>query len=568
VGDRIDEKLLQIQLTLTIIFSDYEKLFEEVSMTPERRVDELIALKEIAETLNKLNDMHQMLQVVLRKVLEVTGLKTGWIFLLDEEPEYTCVADENLPPALSWGEKTPMCSGTCWCVDKYWGKRLHKAVNIINCKRIEDAIEYKWGDTAGIYHHATVPLKAGDEWFGLLNVASPDKVHFTDEELALLESFAYQIGSAIKRTKLYHAQQKRAEMYTILGEIAKHLGACTELNKIPSVAVKLLGTNFPWTSVAFFMQEGDKLSLRALYKEEKVSAEWRAISFADAGKIGGVIRRGEKTILTEADQHSLHAFDLPPFRSAVAMPIKQRAHFPGVLLVTSDRKNGFDENDMEILQALTEHIANTLENARLVQQRRELTKLEERNRLARDLHDSVSQNLFSLTLMTKGLAALIGDNNDLVAKSLQEMERLTEESLKEMRSLIWQLRPAGLEQGLLTALKQYGEKLGLSVHDKLQGVCELPRATEETLWRIGQEALNNVSKHAGATEVKLFLKVTALEVSLEIADNGCGFRIGENNKPESIGLLSMRERAEMLGGILTIDSTLGKGTRVRVTLPK
>ncbi|MCK9910850.1 histidine kinase, partial [Microbacteriaceae bacterium K1510] len=102
------------------------------------------------------------------------------------------------------------------------------------------------------------------------------------------------------------------------------------------------------------------------------------------------------------------------------------------------------------------------ENARLDQQRQELAKVEERNRLARDLHDSVCQNLFSLTLMTSGLASALPDREDWVTQSLREISQLTEDSLKEMRSLIWQLRPAGLEQGLLTALKQYGEKLGLT----------------------------------------------------------------------------------------------------------
>ncbi|MET3293012.1 UNVERIFIED_CONTAM: GAF domain-containing protein [Brevibacillus sp. OAP136] len=202
-------------------------------MTEGKRVDELAALKEIAVTLNITNDTNHMLDAVLRKLLEVTGLTTGWIFLMENEPGYTCVVDHRLPPALSWGDKEPMCTGSCWCVDKYWGGRLHNAVNIINCKRIENAIEYKWGDTEGIYHHATVPLKAGEKWFGLLNVAAPGKEHFSDEELALLTAVAYQIGTALARTKLFHAEQKRAELYAKLGDASKAIGAVTELQKNP-----------------------------------------------------------------------------------------------------------------------------------------------------------------------------------------------------------------------------------------------------------------------------------------------------------------------------------------------
>jgi GAF domain-containing protein len=132
-------------------------------MSKDQGKNELITLRAIAETLNNSNDMHQMLNEVLRKLLEVTGLTTGWIFLVDEKPEYSCVVDMNLPPALTWGNKTPMCNDTCWCLGRYWDGKLKHAVNIIECKRIENAIEYNWGDTKEIRHHATVPLKAGGE---------------------------------------------------------------------------------------------------------------------------------------------------------------------------------------------------------------------------------------------------------------------------------------------------------------------------------------------------------------------------------------------------------------------
>ena len=137
-----------------------------------------------------------------------------------------------------------------------------------------------------------------------------------------------------------------------------------------------------------------------------------------------------------------------------------------------------------------------IENLRLNEQRRELVRMEERNRLARDLHDSVSQKLFSLTFMTKGAEAVLKGQNEKVDRSLHDMRELAQGALKEMRTLIWQLRPAGLEKGLLPALKQYGESLGLKIREQVTGVRDLPRVVEEALWRIGQEALNNVSKHA------------------------------------------------------------------------
>jgi signal transduction histidine kinase len=538
-------------------------------MVRERRVDELRALKEIAETLNSSHDMRHMLDAVLGKLLEVTGLRTGWIFLMDEEPEYSCVADRHLPPALAWGDKTPMCRDSCWCVDKYWNKRLMNAVNIINCKRIEDALAFDWGDTEGIHHHATVPLKAGDEWFGLLNVASPGKQYFTDEELNLLESVAFQIGTAIKRTKLYHAEQKRAESYAKLGEISKQLAKMTELHKITGEVVKEIGSVFPWSAVSFFVQKGDGLFFRSLYTDGKLTKDWRKIAVEEAGPVGRAVRQektGRLAGVTET-YPGLHALGIPPFGSAVAVPVRYHGHLHGLLFVTSPRQNGFDDDDVDVLHALADHISLAMENVRLNQQRSELSKQEERNRLARDLHDSVNQHLFSLSLMARGLETVLAGTNETAEQILREIQQLTEEALKEMRGLIWQLRPAGLEQGLLTALKEYGAKLGLTVREKADGVKEIPRPIEETLWRIGQESLNNVSKHAGVSEVRISLRLAGLEVRMEIADEGRGFAVNEEGRLGSLGLTSMRERAELLGGMLTIDSKPGQGTRVTVAVP-
>lgn len=134
-------------------------------MSSELRENELTTLKVIAETLNQSNDLHAMLSVVLDRLLEITGLSAGWIFLSESKGEYVCSADSGLPPALAIEEKKPMREGVCWCIEKFWSGRLTSAVNIMECKRLEDSITLKRGDTKGITHHATVPLKAGEETF-------------------------------------------------------------------------------------------------------------------------------------------------------------------------------------------------------------------------------------------------------------------------------------------------------------------------------------------------------------------------------------------------------------------
>ena len=187
-------------------------------MPEEAGMQDMVTLKTIAETLNTSNDLSLMLDTVVGKLLELTGLTAGWLFLIDERGEYTCISDYNLPPALMRRDKEPMRIGTCWCVNRFRDGRLQHAVNIINCKRLEDAVEFKWGDTQDITHHATVPLRSGERMLGLLNVAAPGKEHFSDSELALLQAVAYQIGSAMERMRLYRAEQRRAHLYARLGD--------------------------------------------------------------------------------------------------------------------------------------------------------------------------------------------------------------------------------------------------------------------------------------------------------------------------------------------------------------
>ncbi|SFC36116.1 two-component system, NarL family, sensor kinase [Bacillus sp. 491mf] len=180
----------------------------------EKQMHRLQALKEIAELLNEATDLQKMLEKVLHTLLQVMNLQTGWIFFIDEKGTHRMLVDTNLPPALTWEEKKPMCEGDCWCIDRFVAGRLQKATNIIECKRIEDAIEYEWGETESITHHATIPLQAGGERFGLLNVASPHKTHFAEEELALLEAIAFQIGTTIQRIRLVEKERK----YVVVAE--------------------------------------------------------------------------------------------------------------------------------------------------------------------------------------------------------------------------------------------------------------------------------------------------------------------------------------------------------------
>ncbi|MFM9279971.1 GAF domain-containing sensor histidine kinase [Paenibacillus jiagnxiensis] len=548
-------------------------------MNNSTRMQELITLKTIAETLNHSSTLQPMLQNVLGQLLDLTGLTTGWIFLMDASHEYEFVADRNLPPALTYRDKQPMKCGTCWCVDKYWGGRLHNAVNILNCKRLEDAEEQRTADTGGITHHATVPLRSAERSYGLMNVAAPGKNHFTDSELALLQSVALQIGGALERIRLFEAEQRRALLFSKAGEFGGELakmaaGAGTRLCLVADRVTRLIGETFPdWPVAALFEPEEGGYALHSLYagsglSRESIPADERLFPLLMKGAASSRPVRASAAEL--AGLRRVAGDNGTQLKAAFAAAVPSWCQQQAVLIVgCSSKEDEAAQVDAVVIEAVAEHITVTLERVKLEEQQRLLTRLEERNRLARDLHDSVSQLLFSLSLTAKGVEGMLtGENDGPAAAAVRDMRQLSQTALQEMRSLIKQLRPAGLEAGLLAALQEYGAMLRLEVHAEMEGVSQLPSQVEETLWRIGQEALNNVVKHAGTGAADIKLRLLTDRAVLRIEDRGRG---GALERPLTggahYGLANMRHRAELLGGSCTIASSPGNGTVVEAVIP-
>jgi len=204
---------------------------------------------------------------------------------------------------------------------------------------------------------------------------------------------------------------------------------------------------------------------------------------------------------------------------------------------------------------------------------------DERNRLARDLHDSVTQSLYSLTLLTEaGQRLAKAGDLERVQGYQARIGEIGQQVLNEMRLLVHELRPLALEsEGLVGALRQrldaVEQRVGIEAHLVLvgeAGTTKLPPTVEEELFRIAQEALNNALKHAVPTSVEVRIRVegddTARCVELEVRDNGQGFDLDVVSDKGGMGLMSMRERAEKLGGTLTILSTPGEGTRVKASM--
>jgi signal transduction histidine kinase len=263
----------------------------------------------------------------------------------------------------------------------------------------------------------------------------------------------------------------------------------------------------------------------------------------------------------------------PNMRTFLGVPIVARGEVIGAFYLTEkkgDRGAEFTDEDEELIRTLAGHAAIAIENARLHERSRELSTIEERKRLARELHDSVTQTLFSIGLTAEAAAELVEADPARAREQLGHLQDLTRTAMQEMRSLIFELRPAELEtEGLAAALRKHVEVLR-RLHDQEIDVTvdaerRLPPDVEKGLLRIAQEALGNALRHSEAAKVSISLAAHDSRVSLRVTDDGRGFDPEEAvTRSRRLGLTSMRERAEALGGTLAIDSEPGRGTTVDV----
>jgi signal transduction histidine kinase len=268
----------------------------------------------------------------------------------------------------------------------------------------------------------------------------------------------------------------------------------------------------------------------------------------------------------------------PDMHSFLGVPIVAAEGVIGAFYLT-DKQDApaFDAEDQELIELLAAHAAIAITNARLYERSRELSILSERNRLALELHDVVSQKLFSVVLSAEAARTLLGRDEAAARAQLERLSELSRDAMDELRALVLELRPPELgRDGLGETLRKHVDvlrrlhdvdiELELDVVDGVAaGVADVARQRE--LLRIAQEALHNALRHAAARHVTLRLRQRDGRLTLEVRDDGIGFAPDDPElRARHLGLTSMEERAGRLGASFTLDSRHGRGTTVRLEL--
>jgi signal transduction histidine kinase len=379
---------------------------------------------------------------------------------------------------------------------------------------------------------------------------------------------------ALKNAELYAEIQRRLAESESFGRVLVSLLQKTVLEQVLDIVCSEAQGLIGATGSAILLLT-DRAWLEVRHRLGRPLAALERLP-VDGSLAGLVVRKGAPVLLNDpaASEQAGQAvvyqwpFDLT---ALLAVPLHGSDGVIGVLDVVN-KPGGFSEEDVRVMSVFASQAAMAIEHARLQRQAEQLAVLQERERLARELHDSVTQSLYSITLYARAAAlALTAGKQESADCYLQELQETAQEGMRDMRLLIFQLHPPELETEGLAAVLQarlaaVEARAGLQTEFRVEGERRLPIAIEGELYWIAQESLNNVLKHAQAQHVTLRLRYTPENITLEVGDDGIGFDPLDVRAEGrgGVGLRSIKERAARLGGTMLYDSRPGEGTRVKI----
>jgi signal transduction histidine kinase len=371
-------------------------------------------------------------------------------------------------------------------------------------------------------------------------------------------------------------ERRRAEQLREINEVSRRISAILSLDELLPYLANSLQETFNYYNVNIFLinSSHDGVVLKAGAGGYKSTVPIGFPVRLNEEIVGRVAKTGEPLNISDVAKEPGYVIsqEFANTRSEMSVPIKIGNEILGVLDIQSIEPDAFDEIDLFTVQTLGDQLAVAIENARLYRESQGMAVLEERNRMAREIHDTLAQGFTGIVLQLEAAEQALGEDINQAQQHLNRARALAKESLNEARRSVWALRPQPLEQlPLAAAIRQeiegFTRDTGIRADFDTAGNSRtLSAEIENALLRICQESLTNIRKHAQATQVEIEMAFGEKEIRLRIHDNGVGFNPASPME-NRFGLISMRERAKLLGGSMNIGSEEGKGTHLEIIIP-
>jgi signal transduction histidine kinase len=411
-------------------------------------------------------------------------------------------------------------------------------------------------------------------WFRLLAIASIALVGvgWYQWRVRSVEARSRELEQLVNQ-RTHEIEQRRKELdalYRADEQLFRHLEVEQVFHVLMDIAIEILDADKG--SLWYWDERVNQLLLQACRGFDPESIEHMQTT-TEGGSIVLTMQTGEPVLVADIQTHphlGTWLRDAEGIHSFMSLPIKSEDRVYGVFNVGYLKPNGFGEEEQRKFIALTQRAAIAIEQARLQDQAQKTAVLEERQRIARDLHDAVTQTLFSANLISEVLPTLWEKDPEVGRSRLEVLHQLTRGALAEMRTLLYELRPSALEKADLAELLQQvaDSSVGrarIPVELRVEGDCRLDNESKIAMYRVAQEALNNVIKHSAASQAKILVNCRNDLVELIVEDDGIGFNPSKVPE-ERFGLGIMQERAESISADFEVESSPGAGTRIRLSV--
>jgi signal transduction histidine kinase len=542
---------------------DRARLFEE----SRQRTMELEILSRLSTNLRLASSRKEMLPILLGEAFAITNAVAGALYLVGQDNQIIEGYQKDLIPSLgTWFRPGETLWTTALKDDK---NLIHSEIFAPEVKSAEIDLTHNQ-----LYEKAAIAFRSNQFITGLL-VLGFTKHFFMDVSLnRVFLAFTDIAGNAFQRSGLMEMMEKqvadRTRELSTLYELTLITNTSRDLEQVLTASLEkvLAASEAQAAGIYKYDKSLSSLSLLAnVALSKEILAQSSSIDLPDEVKPWLEVSSTPRLVFAETNDSLNFLPGSTSFGTGIYVPVQYEKITLGLLCILWENVMDLSAENISLIRAVAERLGSVIQNRTLSQQAEQVAVLEERQRLARELHDSVTQSIYSMTLLSEAGIDLAkkGDQEKLI-DCLQEMQKSSLHTLQEMRLLLFELRPPkekglNLIEMLMRRLESVERRSGIRVEFNADSALFLSPHIEEEFFRVASEALNNSLKHSGSDVVKIRLQSTSSEFTMVIEDEGCGFD-PNSGQHGGIGLESMRERVNHLGGKLEIFSQPGKGTRI------